>query len=484
MTKPTGASLEKWMPLGQRLSHAVHRSEHLANPFCNILNCTSKSEAQYPDLMGHKGAWWRLFHSIKGAGIILLRSCIYWPNALKLSLPEKSVDVVIISHLTSAEHLQQENDFYFGDLVQQLNEHGITSHSILINHARVGGAIPSMNTRTVLPAFLSPAREAMIIIRLIMASFTMPRLAGKDMGRFHFLARLAQFNNRAIGDYRIGSMLVHAITQLSPKVVIHTYEGHGWERIVNKAAHSKPDTICVYGYQHAVIFPGAKPVLENRGNATPDYVLTTGEAAKNLLISNSSIPGDRFSILGSIKARDDEMPAQFTPTGACLIAPEGTLSEVRLMADMGIQAARANPGQTFILRLHPVLSRQLVEKALSVNYPLPRNFVLSNVSLQEDLNRSSWLCYRGSTVSFQAVLAGLRPLYLDPDGRAKFNDPLPDSLTLRYRCATASEINAVITADKRSLKYYEDEWGEAFTFTKNYLMPFDPSQLIERIKAS
>ena len=37
------------------------------------------------------------------------------------------------------------------------------------------------------------------------------------------------------------------------------------------------------------------------------------------------------------------------------VAPEGTLEEVRVMAQLAIDAARLNPAQTF-MRLHPVIN--------------------------------------------------------------------------------------------------------------------------------
>ena len=87
--------------------------------------------------------------------------------------------------------------------------------------------------------------------------------------------------------------------------------------------------------------------------------------------------------------------------GVCLFAPEGTVNEVRLMAEIALEAAIANPLQIFVLRLHPVLSRDKVLKVLKQLQPFPANFLLSKNGLSVDLISSSWICYRGSSVVFK-----------------------------------------------------------------------------------
>ena len=482
MPDPEGASLCDWIPSSFRLSKTITRPEHLANPFCNILNSTGKTATEFPDLLGKKRCFWRLANSVAGAATIWFRSWLYWPKALKLTLPDRHVDVVIISHLTNIDHLKAEDDFYFGDLHRTLEQNGLLTHTLLINHARAGRQISPGKQRIILPAFLSPFRESGILARLIAASFTLSEGDNRSDRHFHRLARLAQFGNKAIGDYRIGMMLTKLIRHLSPKVIIHTYEGHGWERIVAEAAHAMPFPAKVFGYQHAVIFPGPKAILQNRGKAMPDHIYTTGQAAKSVLIQDSDLPESHFSILGSSKAVKVDPSVKFSPDGACLIAPEGTLGEVILMAGIGLDAARANPDQQFILRLHPVLPHQKVAAALAPYSPLPDNFELSQVSLDEDLARCSWLCYRGSTLAYQGILAGLRPIYLDPDGSASTNDPLPQDLAFRRCCVYGREINDIILKDRNVRDLDQTELMQAIDYAKSYLMPFQPDALMEKIK--
>lgn len=483
MPMSDAAMLRNWVSCSRQLSQTIKRPEHLANPFCNILNCTTKTAAGYPDLLGRKPAYWRLFKSIAGAAFTWCRACFYWPRALSLNLSEKQVDVVFVSHLISESHLDKEADFYFADLAEALENEGFSTHTVLINHIKAGRNISPGEKRSVLPAFLSPLKEAGIIFRLFLSAFSLPRGDNARSAHFCRLAKLSQFGNRAIGDYRIGMMLGEIIRASSPKAVIHTYEGHGWERLLADAAHKMDTSVKVFGYQHAVIFPGPKAILQNRGVAMPDHIFTTGEAAKTMLAKEGELPKTYFSILGSSKVFNAKPSAQFSPKGACLIAPEGTLGEVKLMAKLCIDAARSIPEQQFILRLHPVLSREHVVNLLKEFNPIPDNFTLSQASLDEDMERSSWLCYRGSTVAFQGIVAGLRPIFLDTDQAAANNDPLPSGLAFRRTCTSGDALTALIIDDRKVAEPDQTAFHEAVDFARSYLMPLMPDRLKEKIKA-
>ena len=95
----------------------------------------------------------------------------------------------------------------------------------------------------------------------------------------------------------------------------------------------------------------------------------------------------------------------FQVHGSCLFAPEGTLEEVRIMAQLAIDAARQYPAQIFVFRLHPVINPSDFENIIAPWPSIPSNFILSTAPLDNDLNAASWICYRGSTVAFQGILA-------------------------------------------------------------------------------
>jgi hypothetical protein len=480
-------NLEAIFPFSVSLARKVHRAEHRANPFLNILNMTDKSVCQYPDLLGKKGWLWRLFNSMMSAGITLLRALFYWRHAIPFLLPKASADIVIISHLTSISHLTKKDDFYIGDLVNQLETADYKTHTVLINHCRAKASDISKSSRngvTILPAFNSPWGEVKLLMRMLGASFSIPSIGTrKDELSFVRKASLAQFNSRAVGDYRIGKMILSLIAGLKPRIILHTFEGHGWERLVTAEAHQMtvqgiPPHII--GYQHAVIFPGLKSLCFNHGNgADPDHVFTSGIITHDHLQREASFPP--LSILGSVRATSVNK-AKFSPNGACLIAPEGTLSEVMIMSKIAITAAHLSPDQVFILRLHPVLNREMVNKKLKKHASFPDNFKLSKQSLHDDFTQSSFLCYRGSSVALEGILHGLRPIYLDPDQLAANNDPIDPMLSFRRLASNAEDLVKIIKEDYLDPRLGAKELPEALTYAKSYFMPLEPNVLINHIK--
>lgn len=480
-------TLDTIFPLSISLARKVHKAEHRVNPFINILNMTEKSAGQYPDLLGKKGWVWRLLNSIMGAVLNFLRALSYSRHAIPFQTPKANADIVIVSHLTSLSHLTRENDFYFGDLAKQLEDAGYKTHTVLINHCRAKAkeiTKPNRKEVTILPAFLSPWREIKLLIQLLKAAFSIPLIgSSKDELMFISKARLAQFNSRAIGDYRIGKMIISLIVALKPRIILHTFEGHGWERLMAAEAHQmKGHSIPphIIGYQHAVIFPGSKSLSFSHGNgADPDHVFTSGKITHDHLLRESAFPS--MSILGSVKAVSVPKP-EFRANGACLIAPEGTLSEVIIMSKLAIAAAHLVPEQIFILRLHPVLNQKIVERELKKLGGFPNNFKLSKQTLYGDFTQSSFLCYRGSAVAFEGILHGLRPIYLDPDNLAAENDPIDAGLSFRRLAKNAEDIVNIIKEDCLNPRLGAKELPEALTYANNYVMRLDPNVLINHVK--
>ena len=72
-----GAILQAYFSDSLALARQITKPEHRANPFVNILNTTTKSTQQYPDLLGEKTMFWRFCHSLKRcSGHVMARSML------------------------------------------------------------------------------------------------------------------------------------------------------------------------------------------------------------------------------------------------------------------------------------------------------------------------------------------------------------------------------------------------------------------------
>lgn len=480
--------------LSVHLANSVEFSKHLesaeqrANPFANIIDTTRKSKLLYPDLLGENTICWRLIHSLTGASLNFLRALIYWPSRIRPTAIPQNLDLVIVSHITNIEQLNEKSDTYFGDLARFADDAGISTHTILINQCRVTAEDKKRFIReqaTIIPAFLSPAQELINSFKLLMALSSLPSFNNNASARrFFSLARAAQLSARSLGDYRIGTTLSQTLNRAKPKVVVYTYEGHGWEKILSTSLHNGPAKSYLIGYQHAVLFPGDKSLHYDHGNgATPDHIFTTGEVTRDQLLKNVKFSNCGISKLGTIRSHSPKHLPTFQARGSCLIAPEGTIDEVLLMASITTLAAYKAPTRRFVLRLHPVMHKKRVIKMIRNSMNIPQNFFFSENTLEEDLLTSSWICYRGSSVAFQGILAGLRPIYLNSQNDAALNNAIPQNVLLSRIVNKPEELVAIIEQDCDQPELAQKEFPAALKFARDYFMPLNPELFLNHIKS-
>ena len=155
------------------------------------------------------------------------------------------------------------------------------------------------------------------------------------------------------------------------------------------------------------------------------------------------------------------------------------MDEVLLMARIAVVAAFENSSQMFTMRLHPVLSRKKVLSAIAHLKPFPKNFHISDNSLEDDLESASWLCYRGSSVVFQAILNKVKPIYLDAEDKAGYNDPLFGKLSIKKSASSGQQLNLIIKERIACEKAEQQMFEEAISYVDRYLEPFSPNSMVE-----
>ena len=123
-----------------------------------------------------------------------------------------------------------------------------------------------------------------------------------------------------MGNYRIAKMIMKVVEEIKPSFIFHTFEGHGWERILAAEAHKLSGSIKVLGYQHTVLFPGARAInfCHGRG-ADPDHIFTIGNHNKCLLENESEYKN--ISVIGSKKFQIKKDKDKANQIIQCLFAP-------------------------------------------------------------------------------------------------------------------------------------------------------------------
>ena len=399
------------------------------------------------------------------------------------------IDVLIVSHLLSASHAGQADDFYFSELPNKLVVQGYSVVIALINHSDQPGAAladkwkESTVPRVVLSASLGILEEVALYRRLKNESFRLRKLEKKETAG---LSRkvLVQASQEALSGgsrrtLRMAQQIGALVAKLKPKAIAVTYEGHAWERVAFAAARSTvPEVRCI-GYQHSSLFRLQHAIRRNLARGyNPDQILTAGTIGKEKLEQSPGLKGIPISVLGSnrgVKAHAYGVRPNLrlqilghSDSRACLVLPEGIDSECHLLFEFSLECAQACPDIQFIWRLHPNVTFESLTIQNTKLRNLPYNVVLSREDLEVDIARCCWALYRGTTAIIQVAGAGIRPIYLQVPGEMSV-DPLYELGVWRTSVAKTDDLKRVIEADKTNPLL---DGESAFIFAEQYLGNF------------
>jgi len=395
------------------------------------------------------------------------------------SLPSK-VDFLFVSHLLNEVDLNSSIDSYFGDLPSNLADKGYSVAVILINHTKKFSGDFSAKykstkfSRLILADSLSFWSEFKILIALFKQSINLRLCAMNAVTPLirDILNRAGQeaFSGGSRRSLRIHWQLKELAKNVEPNLCLITHEGHSWERIAFSALRHGYPKIFILGYLHAAIFRMQHAVTRNLSpEFNPDILLVPGRVSYNQLSKMYNLKNIPISILGSNKFSNAK-PVSFINNNqsgrlrTCLVLPEGIESECEKLFSFSLNCALEMPETKFIWRLHPLLSFNRLFSKYPQFKKLPRNIELSKMTLVQDLTRSQYAVYRGSTTIVQAVTFGLTPLYLQVPGEMTI-DPLYEVDFGRFVVNSFSQFREALTyKSNKKTKDFKALQGYCFEF--------------------
>ena len=389
--------------------------------------------------------WARMLR--KKAGLLKQLGKGFLSNGSPWAGPEKlptGIDALFVSHLLSPSQAGQADDFYYGKVPDELVAHGHQAVIALINYSRKSGALLASKWEgsTVPRVILSDATGLFDYIRmcrrLLTESINLRRLATQEksdfLRRVFNRASVEALSVSSVTTLRLALQIKALVGMLRPKFLIVTYEGYAWERLAFALARMALPAIRCIGYQHAAVFPLQHAIRRDLAREyNPDQILTAGMVGKKQLQREPGANGPIVSVLGSNRIFElvttegdcavDQHRSEYSNKYACLVVPEALAGECFLLFEFSLESAQLCPEIQFIWRLHPLLTFKSLLAQNRKLRNLPSNIVLSQATLAEDTVRCRWALYRGTTAIVQAVVAGLRPIYLHQSGEMMI-DPL------------------------------------------------------------
>ncbi len=416
----------------------------------------------------------------------------------KASFASKIFDVVIVSHLVNIDHLEMEDDFYFGRLQTILADGGLSSLALLRNQTGhpTSGLLERARRngpagRSLLPDVASLSEEADFIRRCLKARDQLRRVERTAPSLFdRQVARTA--GDRVVSGDVVASLRLHGqiesvCRQFRPSVVMTLYEGHAWERCVWHAAKTSLQNVLCVGYQHTTIWRhsyAVKRSLGGDGRYDPDLILTVGDFAGDILKRSRDLGNKCVLTLGTHRRKDEASPAAAsTSAPTFLVLPEGLESECIHLFDFALACARRLPDVRFIFRTHPVLPFVKIQPRLRGYRGLPVNVEVShNRAIEDDFARAGYVLYRGSSSVIYGILSGLKPYYVGRPCEMSI-DPLDGLLAWREHVSSVEEfIDRYASHQTRRRGHWNDdgEWQVALEFCKRYVQPLR-QEIIDRM---
>ena len=436
---------------------------------------------------------WKAFHDkLRWLRHLVIALKSNQKDVSELDQSPEDVDVLFVSHLLSASQAGQEEDFYFGEIPNKLVAQGYKVAIVLINHSVQSSKAFDHKwnlctvERIVLPNHFRVSELVAFYRRLKLESLRLEVLARKES--FGLLRRvIKRASQEALSDgtlttLRFYEQMRSLAFKFKPKTIVVTHEGHAWERMAFSAAKSAvPEVKCI-GYQHAALFRLQYAIRRNlTPQYNPDQILTVGDVSMQQLKLTPGLGGIPISILGSnrspkskeVKTEKSLAHTRDSDKNTCLVIPEGIAIECYLLFEFSMACAQALPEIQFIWRLHPILTFESLVSHYPILKDIPSNIELSCNTLEEDIGRSRWALYRGTTAIVQATVAGLKPIYLVLPGELTI-DPLYELEVWRENIVSISDFENVIDSDMDTTHFRSKESKLfAIQYCERFFKPID-----------
>ncbi len=422
-----------------------------------------------------------------------------WFNQLKKTifsdgLPWKShseklgkSDLLFISHLMNESSIKQKDDFYFGEMPEIFRMNGYSVLTAMIDHTKYTKENIALNRNRAYPTviILSKVMSFFNEIKLFLRLYT-ERTRLRKLAKLENKGLLKNVLNRASQEalsletsinLRIMFQIDLLLKQVKPKVIMVTYEGYAWERLVFMAAHKIDPNIKCIGYHNSAIYFLQHSLQRSLSSMLdPDIIVTTSEAIKRKLEGNKKLNnGIEVQVLGSTRLQktNKKIPrnAHVTQKKVCMVIPEGIISECEIMFKFSLLCANQFPHVNFIWRLHPVISFESLKKNNKYFKNLPDNIVISQQSMEYDIERSDWAMYRGSTSIIQALYQKVQPIYLQLKDEITI-DALYEIEGWKSVISTVEDFGEIINIDPKDVKT-RTERQNAIDSCKKIITPID-----------
>ncbi len=332
----------------------------------------------------------------------------YNSNSQNLS----SHDCLIISNLINDNEENIFKDKYFGNLENDLKKIDVRTITIYKNFSNYSNfklfeKIKKNNKKLIiLSKRLSLLNEFKLILITIFEILRNITIKSKINITYFFSIP---------SNLRISNQIEKIIKKIKPKIIIFTFEGHSWERILIKKIKNHNSNILCAGYQFGLLTKNHHSIFRKlKKDYNPDFIFTSGKITQKIFEENSNYSNTIISILGSYKRDTNNLISNKRNINnkTFLVVPEGieTLKFFKFI----VECAKMFNFYNFIFKVHPEVEINLIKylkNTIKENAIINIRISTSEIDILEEIMISKFIIYRGSIGVFQGCLNDLIPIY-------------------------------------------------------------------------
>lgn len=267
------------------------------------------------------------------------------------------------------------------------------------------------------------------------------------------LARLAreqiEDHRTAQGQNLVYEPLVEGLARagVEPEIIVHTFEGHAWEQVLAGAVHEHLPGTRVIGFDNLNMTRFALsrlPAAAELGlRPLPDRIVTNGPVPRKALVAEGVPEG---MVVAGCAIRHPRLfePGDCAPSHGpgrpvVLVATDASFDRAVELVVKSVEAFAADGAWKLQVKCHPLIAAQAVETF--VRDVTGRDGVYVDRPFRELLSGASVLLYTYSSVCYEALAAGVPPVFVQADTDLDLDqlEPFPD---LRWTGRTAAELHA------------------------------------------
>ena len=333
-----------------------------------------------------------------------------------------SVEILIISNIVSIDNLKK--DLYFGNLDKSLNKKKIKTIKAFRNftYKKSSELSKIMKNDNIIFSkrlnYLAELKFACLIFKEILVFIF--------LNKYRYIKKYIKLRDlfSIASNLRLVSQIEEVIKVIKPKIIIFTYEGHAWERLLVNLCKTKYKSINTIGYQFSTIKSNQKGFFKKlKKNYNPHYIATTGQKTFDLI--KKKINFAKIFKLGStnfIKRKNKKIKEN-----DLLVALDSEPNELFKMVDFCIDYSRKNIEFSIIIRLHPILKNnsKIVSKIL-LKIKRFKNISISGESLEKDLQITRYLLFTDTAICITCLSYNVIPIFfVNKFSKNIFDDNLP-----------------------------------------------------------